>query len=359
MKLPGKLPVALLVALIWPTYGSAGMGTKMANTSDVVSVLQAQLSQASGAFGRGVDTLELALSDMPFDGIAIAAPSRVEAHQLGELPVILASQQTVLRGWEVPEQDNLHIAVADLNTGRVSMKRVLEDAKDLEHGAGVSQGRPPKPSPAAGAAIETKVRKLDLAALFRLPRRSGSLTVTAFCFERVSNSVRVELLGSDSPVRDVHRISPWPAEGRVQGETMMPSYNGRGEVPQGGLDFQVQSRPAVGGSLVFAGAFAKALAEDQLLPLPEVVKDNEVSQRVVAVIPITLVVLALDSRAPRLRLVGVPVYAANLTSGRSSARGYFAVDFVDGDEPPLPRGRVAAYVLMEGQVYGPQLAELP
>lgn len=72
--------------------------------------------------------------------------------------------------------------------------------------------------------------------------------------------------------------------------------------------------------------------------------------------PLTVAVLGLDGKAPRLQSLAVPVYgAADLPVGQRLS-GQFEVPVPLGTT--LPPGDCVAFVLMDGVPYGPQKFQL-
>lgn len=335
---------------------STGENT-MASTSDIAAYLQKQGPQLYFGNQSIFDNLELVISDESFQGIAIAAPGQINTNEQHELPVILVSQQTVLRGWEVSEQNNLQLAITDLNSGRVLMRRILEDLKDMEQSDSMAVVRPPKPTGSAATGIETKIQKVDALSYFELPWQSGRLSITAICFDQISNTAQVDLFGQQPAQLETMPVSPHPAETRPALPSFLPPEQSP-PISQEGLVFTVDTSLITNKQLVIHGGFSKTLAQNEHLPTPGTIIDNETHQHAVAVVPITIAVLGLDWRVPRLRILGVPVYAPGLSPNRTSARGYFSVALAT-NESPLASGPIVIYAFMQGRIYGPVKIQVP
>jgi len=262
------------------------------------------------------------------------------------LPVVLMTQQTVLRTWEVPDHYNLMLAVTDLDSGTVRARRALVDPKDVEAPDAVRPPRPPRPNAAAGSGISTKVRRLEVPVP---PGHSGALAVAVISFDMVSNTAKIDLAGSRPRAPGAPRTvspRPDPAQGLP---TYAPSRRTL-RAPPSGVAFAVEASggPASAPVLVH-GAFAKTLGPRDSLPQPESVRDNGVDQQASVVIPLTIAILGLEWNAPRLYPLAVPVYGATRVAQGQSVTGQFATSV-----PPLPAGQYVAYVFMDGVAYGPQ-----
>ncbi len=333
----------------------------MAKTSDIITILhghEAQLFQGDqGLF----DTLEFTLSDLSFEGLAVTVPEKIQTDTMQELPVILVSQQTVLRGWQVSEQNNLLLALIDLNTGTVRTVPISTDAKAGENSGSQTPGRPPQPNPQAGAALETKIRKVDARPHFAIPWNTGAYSVVAFCYDWASNAARVELMGKEKIDPTFFSVSPRPMESAQYG--WIPTSYIPGDktppAPQVGVAFHVDPALTNERLVVAAGSFTKKLGANEILPAPETLKDHDTAQEVYAVVPITFMILGLDWKVPRLREMGIPIYRAGAGTDDKAAHGYFWVDVLAQEEAPLTKGRYVLYAFLEGVAYGPEYFDIP
>lgn len=317
----------------------------MVTTVEAAAMLQKRGDRLYEGDSRLYTEIELAIARTDFRGLAIAAPARVQTDAKAVVPVVLLTQQTVLRTWEVSDQYNLMLAVTDLDSGAVRARRALVDPKDEEPPNAVRPPRPPRPNAAAGAGVSTKVRKLEVPVT---PGRSGAIAVAVIAFDQVSNTARIDLAGSSAARAAPRAISPRPDP--AQG---LPSYApGRGmpKAPASGVVFTVQpSGGPANTPVVVHGAFGKVAAAQDSLPQLVGVKDNGVDRQAAAVIPLTIAILGLDWNAPRLYPLAVPVYGTAPIAPGQNLTGQFATGV-----PPLPAGQYVAYVFMDGAPYGPQ-----
>ena len=325
----------------------------MVTTADTALMLQRQGDRLFEGGKEALTEIELTVSRSDFRGTALVVPRQIQTDSQASVPVVLLSQQTVLHAWEVPEQYNLMVAVSDLDSGIVRVTRALVDRKEEERGGGDVAVRPPKPSEAMANAVVTKAHRLDLRAT---QSQTGTLAIAAISFDVVSNTSTVELVGSKPRATGVaHVISPRPNP--AQG---LPTYAPTARSPQAprsGLAFSIETAGASGANTIVNGAFAKVLAVHEDLPTPQQVRDNGVEHQATAVVPLTVMILGLGWKAPRLYSLAVPVYdSVNVTPGQV-VRGQFASQ-IPLAEAALPQGQYVAYVFMDGVAYGPQRFQL-
>jgi hypothetical protein len=317
----------------------------MVTTVEAAAMLQKRGDRLLEGDSRVFTEVELAVARTDFRGLAIAAPAQVRTDGKPVVPVVLLTQQTVLRAWEVPDQYNLMLAVTDLDSGAVRASRALVDPKDEAPANAVRPPRPPKPTGSAASGIATKVRRLEVPVP---PGQSGALAIAVISFDVISNTSKVDLAGSKAraagPARAVSP-RPDPAQGLP---TYAPSRRTL-KAPPSGVAFAIEaSGGPANAPIVVHGAFAKAVAAHDSLPQPESVRDNGVDRQASVVIALTIAILGPEWSAPRLYPLAVPVYGARVAQGQS-VTGQFATGI-----PQLPAGPYVAYVLMDGVPYGPQ-----
>jgi hypothetical protein len=325
-------------------------GNTMATAADLAAMFQ---KQGPRLFEGGEDELtelELGASRLEFRGLVTVAPQQARSDVSRTLPVIVLSQQTSLRAWEVPAQYNLVLAVAQINSGTVHLIRPLLDPKDEEPVNATRASRPPMPQGVAAQAVATKANRFGIA-IGGMP--SGKLAISAIAFDVASNTATVELTGgpggpgSRSPAT---WTTPNPDPG-------LPTFAAPvAPVSDTGLNFEVVLSTADRRSLGFRGGFSKLVGPHESLPSLAAARDNGIDRRVTAVVALTILVLGLDGSA-RMQPLAVPVYGTEPTSPGRSIAGQFAVT-VPVTAPLVP-GHYAAYVFMDGTAYGPQKFQAP
>lgn len=299
---------------------------------------------------QALTNVELSAARTDFRGLAVAAPPQVATDAQTAVPVIVLSQHTALRAWQVPEQDNLMLVVTDVDSGNLRFTRALVDPKDEEAPATPAAARAPAPGGNAATAVSTKVHRLDLPVQ---PGLSANLAVAALSYDLASNSVPVTLAGSRPPRPAVTRpIAPLP-----NAQQGLPSYAPGGPTPRPpaghGVEFAVDLPSASApSSLLVHGAFSKPLGTSEHLRAVQTVRDNGAERAATAVVPLTIAVLGLGWKAPRLYPVGVPIYGSPDVPPGQRVTGQFALEMPL--EVTLPAGEHVAWVLMGGVPYGPR-----
>lgn len=346
--------VLFIATLAAAAYAAAPApkGNTMLTPAEAASMLQQLGPPLFQGSAEALTHVELAAARSDFRGLAVAVPPQLASDTASAVPVVLLSQQTVLRAWQVSEQYNLMLAVTDVDTGAVRITRALVDAKDGESRDSSPPQRPPAPTGAAAAGVSTKVHRLEV----RIPPgHTATLAVAAMSFDRVSNTAVVALAGSrPKAAATVRAINPRPSP--APGLPTYAATSRSPKPPQLGLEFGVEVPPGAAGITVF-GAFAKPLAGHELLRATQAMRDNGVDRQATAVVPLTVAVLGLDWQAPRMHTLAVPVYGApDLPIGQRMS-GYFDAPVPLG--MALPAGEYVAYVLMDGVPHGPHKFRVP
>ena len=292
--------------------------------------------------------LELRASDSDFRGLALAAPSAITAAQAA-VPVVILSQRSALRAWQVTDRNNLRLAISNTDTGAVTLMEPLRDEKDADSVGELDAPRPPQPTGSMAEALSTKAVHLDAGLLAQSGTR---VTVTALAFDWKSNTVSVTRTGA-APV--LVAAKAWQRPAPDQG---LPSYLGTATPPATGLTFTIQAQsgqPRPGG-IRLSGQFAKPAVPGDLLARLERIRDNGADQSVTALVPLALVVARLDGLVAGYPL-NVPVYGAAAPQPGQPVNGSFRLDYALSPAPST--GHYAAYLFMDGTAYGPQLFDIP
>jgi hypothetical protein len=268
---------------------------------------------------------------------------------------VIAAQKTALRGWEVMEEDNLALALMDLDTGELRIERLLIDGKEGEHPSGPPQ-RLPKPSASAANTVVTKVYHLDARERVKVPWRQGSVALAAIAFDWASNPVRVELTGgAPRPPVAPAAIAPLPAAsaGALPLYEVTPRHPA---MPDKGLAFTVESLAT--GSFVILGAYRKPTAPGDLIAAVQRLPTAAGQRTAIAAARMTLAVVGLDQRRPVIARWALPVFGTAPAVAGQPLMGHFAIDLRTTGFTGSP-GLYVAYVFMDGAIYGPQRFSVP
>ena len=343
----------LLAAAVTACGAPATKGNKaMTTPAEIAGGLQRYAPALFQGESNTIDQVELLLSDTPFQGLSVIAPDRVRSD--APLPLIIAAQKTVLRGWEVGEEANLSVVLVDLDSGEVQIRQVLRDSKAEERPSPQAR-RPPRPTPDAGKTLVTKVYRFDVRDLLDLPRHQGSIVLRALAFDWISNAARLDL----DPTQPRLALKPpaiIPPPARVPGA--LPSYDagpGNPKTPPRGVDFRIETGP--GGALKVYGTFSRPATQSDLLPSPQALPTATGSKIAVAAVPMALALVGLDQRQPAIANWTAPVWGNAPVGTGSILSGHFALDLY-ASTAGKPPGQYAAWLFVGGEVYGPQRFEI-
>lgn len=334
---------------------------RTATRADVISSVLNFTDNQFFSAGRGLlDSRESLLLDTDFSGIVINAPRVISAESHGKLPIIMASRLNGRRAWEARLRDNCILMGANLRDGTVLFADALAgDLKGKRPAAKKPKG--PMPSQMEQEEYGAQLTELDARSVLDIPWVTGTWAFTVLYYDWASNTVTVTLKGKQK-------------EGQAHIQPVSPEYNPRGagalpcylpgpktpKVPREGLTFAVDASPEKGRQrLIVTGAFAVPVS-DFHLPRQRIVHgfSDGRKEEVSAVIPVTMAVLALDSKTPLQFDWAVPVYGAQLRAGMP-AHGYFAIDaLATGSTPLLNAGSYICYLVVDGRIFGPLAFEM-
>lgn len=319
------------------------------NTLEEVSTALQQAGPAlHEADSTARDRLEFALAGSRFRGLALAAAARVEA---GKLPLVLATQQTVARGWEVGLQNNLKFAIVDEETGKLSVVPALQTAKDAEFASSAANppAKPPAPTGAAANAVETALRRFDLGTLAPAALAPGRRQITALAYDQASNSVATLLPGTPSaPAARI--ISPLPDAEAGSGTSYYVAADPMVVAGEGHeVTLETGNRGGVP-TITVDGTVGLSITAADLLPEPRTVPDRGAHRSAHAVFPMSLVIVGQDIGTPRIWNLGVPVYR-EVSAGTPIAAA-FRIVLTGPNASSLPTKR-RAWLFAGGRVIGP------
>lgn len=341
--------------------GRLSEGQKMATTEEIVTkVLNFTEKEFFNTNQSVFAPRESRLLDMSFFGVAVNVPRQIMTASHDKLPLIMAIRCSGERGWEVPLKDNCIMVGMNLQAGTVRLANALVTEKELvSRGGRVKVPRGPKPPGLAKAAAQ--LTELEVRNRLDIKWNTGVWAFGVIYYDWPSNTVVAELNG-DEPVlpSSARPVSPSPNRSSAG----LPSYLSSWETPKfpdSGLAFTTEfGMEKIRQSLKIRGAFTVP-ARDFHIPREKVIHrfEDGRQENVAAVVPVTLVVVALDSE-PLLQFDwAVPVYGQSLKAGMT-ARGCFAIDSLASGAPTiLPPNKYFCYLIMEGKIFGPQAFTVP
>jgi len=300
----------------------------MATSDDIAREVLALPEDRFYAYDEAMD-LELteAMAGREFQGVAIAAPSRVDPEQHDNIPVIVVSVESGKRQWEVDANRNRFLVAVDTATGKTYAGTVYP----LPHGKRRGPAEvEPEPTGLMAEARITGTACYDLRKLVRLPATHGVYAVNLIQFDWVSNTLTVEVAGPDAPAPTAAAATPPGPDGDFPVfERVKPSP----APPAAGLALAPGTRTPGGPAPVF-GSFR--------LPDPGPPAGDPPVMR------ITLVAAIKDSSTPL-------VLDLDVAGGREggSILGFFAVDVAEQLGGGLPKGGAAVYAFSGAHRAGP------
>lgn len=340
--------------------GSNDMSPSAAILAGVLAFSDAEFYNASQQL---LAERESQLLDIDFDGVAVNAPKLIDTRERGTLPLVMAARFSGDREWDVPLIDNCIIVGTNLSDGTVHFAPALTSRKDVTRAGKLKVPKGEKPEGLAD--VSAQITTIDPLAKLPIRWNTGSWALGVINYDRPSNAVIVGLKGDDpDPLptpRPIH--PPLPESGD---STALPSYIAMGKnprMPDSGVAFTTEFVESDDGQsrLHVYGSFAIPV-RDYMLPREETVHDlpSGRRERVAAIVPMTLAIIALNSDLPVQVDLAVPVYGGDMLRVGSVARGYFAVDLSGTvGSVALASGNCSGYVLVAGQISGPRVFVIP
>lgn len=300
------------------------------------------------------------LADTDFEGVAVSSPASVPTGSRATLPVLLAMQRRGLQAWEVNRDNNTVVFAADRATGLVRTGPVFRDAKAEDFSSPPPGARPNRPDEASAEAIVTGVTKFDARDILDLPWGPGRWSIGILLFDQASNTVDVDLEGEGPPPAPrAAAASPRPAAATTKAPPAgMATYAGppRAALPEGSPAGAIAVDPAPGEAsrLTVHGSFRVTASAAHLAPGAGKIVETDGSERsVAAVVPVTIAIVGLDAPRPMLKPLAVPVYGDAAARPGDLLEGRFSVDALAPPVFGLPAGRYAAWLFVDGRVFGP------
>jgi hypothetical protein len=326
----------------------------VASTAEIVDrILDFGTSAPEQVNSAEVSRREQQLLDEDYWGIAVNAPRSIDTRQQNSLPVWVAVRLSGERDYKIPLKSNAVLVASNLEDGTVRSGLAFVSEKELNSRAGprIPTRRGPPTTLALRAA---QLRCVDARLHLGLPWQRGTWSLALIYHDWLSNTTRVELAGPAG--KPPAPRTPFPAVGQEP----LPSYRRFATTPPApnrGLTFTLDpaSQPTRRPSLKVSGAFRFTVRPFHLMvgvPAAD-------AEAVRALVPLTLLITAIDFGPPLQFDWMIPVYGGPLADG-ASAEGCFAIDALqDTDSDTLAAGPYVSFAVLDGQVYGPQTFSVP
>ena len=311
---------------------------------------------------------ESQLLDMDFFGVVINAPKQISTERHDKLPLIMAIRLSGDRGWDVSLADNCILVGTNLQDGSVHFANGLISEKELQN-RGYREKVPKGPKPSGLALAAAQLTELDARGRLNMNWNTGTWALGVLYYDWLSNIVLVELKNNKPaqcpPISSIHPL-PNPDIGTTEKwlfgllkrkKLVFPSYLPNSKTPKltkPGLSFVIDTKFKDGIQLTVHGAFS-TITKAHYIPetiTTHIFADSK-KHKVGAVVPLTLAIVGLDWDVPIRFDCAIPVYSNQKIQPGAPLQGYFALDVLAKAGNKLPAGDYVAYVLMEGNIYGP------
>ncbi len=340
------------------------------NEKVAASILKLRTDQF---FGSDLDLSkqEFELLKSGFQGVAVNAPESIDADKQTKLPLAVGIGKTTRRQWEVYAPKNLSMVAWTPETAEVfladaSPPRVKRPPVEI-----VSR-MPPEPSEKPPYGLTASVRLIeDVHASLSLPWQPGRVRLAVLHYDWLSNVVEVSLTGKKEPAEGAQvDVTPeprtdaaeaqggWMSKAFGQAKFTLPCYESTPLSPKladDGLALAVGTKFVASDRLPVYGKFAVKAREWHLRESGTIhLGMGGKKLPVVAVVPVTLLVVALDQPIPQRFDWGVPIYGEAPVQKGDVLRGNFAIDALAGGQMRLKAGTYQTYAICDTYIQGPQ-----
>jgi hypothetical protein len=324
------------------------------STEIAQSLLNLSIAAIFASNPSTLSPIERDLSSRDFRGLAVGTVAEINVGQHNALPLLVASQIGAVRDWETPLSDNLALVSFSHQSGEVRVAKPFDERSSNRPEAGRPATRRPKPTGDAATGVATSVRSVDARKLLGLEWQTGKVSLFAVSFDMASNVTSVALTGGGDPAPATVRTISLPP--RADG-TGLPSYDPAVvgvKPPADGVEFSVLTH-APSGRIVVRGSLSVEALGRHVLGSPAPLAGKSVA----AVVPVALLVVGRNWRLPWAFELGIPVYGNAAIAPGTRMSAALAIPVPHDGKRILPAGDYAAYVVMEGQLFGPQRFTMP
>ena len=341
----------------------------MANTEEIMAnILNLTEAEFFSEDNSILTQREFQFVDIDFWGVVVNTPRQILTDRHDKLPLLIAMRYSGDRGWDVRLKDNTILVGTNLQDGTVHFAKAFISEREL-----TSRWREKKaphgPKPPQLPIRSAGIRLVDAKRRLHIKWNSGIWALGVIYYDWCSNTVVVELKGDGppqpSPAPSVHP-TPNPNAGATEKwlfgllkrkKLVFPSYLPNSKTPKltkPGLSFVIDTKFKDGIQLTVHGAFS-TITKAHYIPetiTTHIFADGK-KHKVGAVVPLTLAIVGLDWDVPIRFDCAIPVYSNQKIQPGAPLQGYFALDVLAKAGNKLPAGDYVAYVVMEGNIYGP------
>ncbi len=300
------------------------------------------------------------LSGINFYGISINCLPKIELKEETSLPIIIVTQESGLRAWQVSLKSSCSLIATNLETREIFFGRPFWDPETETSLEEIDEVKYQKPEGGQAVSILSDATRVDARKVLGLPWTPGRYRFNVVSFDWISNSVDVALEGTVPeemvPPASVSRL----IEPAKSGDGYLPTYLRVSSSPKlqtgasTAADVTVTPKPNPHTQLLVSGSFS-VIADETHLPfvaynIPEI---DGVDKNVAAAVPVTLALFVKNSSIPYRFDWKIPIYSERPIKPGDRVEGYFSLDAFRGTEYYLIAGDYVAYLIIEGQIFGP------
>lgn len=284
-------------------------------------------------------------------GIILRAPAKIinSKHQK-ILPLLVAIRCSGERNWEYPIRQSCYIVATNLLNGTVAFNKLFYDKKEKSSFEYEEKEVKPPNGLDGATAIVTMV---DVQEVLNLPTTKGEWSFSIIYHDWVSNRVKVRIEGIESHEIEMAR----EVQIRERGTQIYPYYSPTQHsptLPENGLNFSCNYYKSDNkDSLIFIGSYNMNLKDYHFVD--EGISLFKDDQKLLAIVPLTLLLLPKNSEYYFKYDYYIPVYSNSENYSVSKLQGYFALNVLGNSEDvTIPNDTYLAYVAIDGIIFGPQ-----
>lgn len=334
----------------------------MLTSVEMTALLRAQDPLVFTGDVPALESAAFALASTDFEGAVVLLPETLPSDPAAAVPALLFSRVNRLRDWQVPQRQNMALVLIQEHGASLQSLAFFKEAPPdnrREHHTDFEEIPEPAPTGAMATSMITLLRQVDLRQRFSLQAAGGQLTLLALCFDRTASIASATVAGT------AHSLPAGPAaplavsfgSPSLRKAKLLPIYDQTRSSPPppvSGVNVTIEASARVTPhGFTLRGTFNTAAQAYQIKPMPELMQFGQVKHLVVAVVPITFVILSLNDAKPHLVTWNLPVYGNEPPAVGGALRGFFEVELLGPEEPGLPGGPKVLYAVMGEQLVGP------
>ncbi|MCF6191464.1 MAG: hypothetical protein L3J51_13395 [Cocleimonas sp.] len=303
---------------------------------------------------------ELLLLDENYFGIALNAPSLIDTSLHDQLPIVFASKFNSKRDRLFNLADQCILVGINIQSSLVvhgHMFRRLDVKKRRLESSGADDNSYILPDNEPEG-VMAQLAKIDAKEKLGINWNTGVWFFTAINFDWISNSVKVVLNG-DAKLSQTEPESIFPKP-TLEDSILLPSFfpaKGANELKEKGIKFKVKPLVSNNKASISLSVTFNMPMESFYKPKKEIIHNyrDRGQEKVLAIIPLSLIIIPNSSKDPFQFDWQVPIYKMN--SG-GLIEGHLSINVLEGYDLEDAKGSYACYVVLSSSILGPQILEI-